>query len=79
MTRRLMKYPCSYLIYSPAFDALPPPAKDAIYRRLWQVLSGDERDERYTNALSHADRQAIIEILRDTKKDLPAYFQRAIN
>ena len=24
LNRRLMKYPCSYLIYSPAFDALPP-------------------------------------------------------
>jgi len=78
LTRRLMKYPCSYLIYSPAFDALPPTAKEAIYRRLWQVLSGEERDDRYRTALSRADRQAIVEIIRDTKKDLPAYFQRAI-
>ena len=76
LNRRLMKYPCSYLIYSPAFDALPAPAKDAIYRRLWQVLSGEERDDRYRAALSRADRQAIVEILRDTKKDLPAYFTR---
>jgi hypothetical protein len=72
--RRLMKYPCSYLIYSPAFNALPPTAKDAIYKRLWQVLSGEERGARYRSALSLTDRQAIIEILRDTKKDLPAYF-----
>ena len=34
-----------------------------------------ERDPRYQAALSRADRQAIVEILRDTKKDLPAYFQ----
>ena len=40
LTRRLMKYPCSFLIYSPAFDGLPPLAKAPIYRRLWQVLSG---------------------------------------
>jgi hypothetical protein len=72
--RRLMKYPCSYLIYSPAFNALPPAAKEAIYKRLWQVLSGEERGGRYRSALSLTDRQAIIEILRDTKKDLPAYF-----
>jgi hypothetical protein len=39
------------------------------------VLSGQERGERYRSALSLADRQAIVEILRDTKKDLPAYFQ----
>jgi hypothetical protein len=75
LNRRLMKYPCSYLIYSPAFDALPAAAKEPIYRRLWQVLSGEERDPRYVAALSLADRQAIVEILRDTKKDLPAYFQ----
>jgi hypothetical protein len=76
LSRRLMKYPCSYMVYSPAFDALPRVAKDAIYQRLWQVLSGDERDERYRSALSPADRQAIVEILRDTKNDLPRYFQR---
>ena len=75
LNRRLMKYPCSYLIYSPAFDALPPGAKDPIYQRMWQVLSGEERDARYRSALSLADRQAIVDILRDTKKDLPRYFQ----
>jgi hypothetical protein len=75
LNQRLMKYPCSYLIYSPAFDALPARAKEPIYRRMWQVLSGQEQDERYRSALSLADRQAIVEILRDTKTDLPAYFQ----
>jgi hypothetical protein len=75
LNRRLMKYPCSYLIYSPAFDALPPLAKDPIYRRLWEVLSGQAQDARYQSALSLADRQAIVEILKDTKKDLPTYFQ----
>ena len=78
LNRRLMKYPCSYLIYSPAFDALPPGAKNPIYRRLWEVLSGQERDNRYQTALSLADRQAIVEILRDTKTDLPQYFQETI-
>jgi len=75
LNRRLMKYPCSYLIYSPAFDALPSSAKDPIYKRLWEVLSGQEQDERYRSVLSLADRQAIVEILRDTKTDLPSYFQ----
>jgi hypothetical protein len=27
LNRRLMKYPCSYLIHSPAFDALPARAR----------------------------------------------------
>jgi len=78
LSRRLMKYPCSYLIYAPAFDALPPLAKAPVYKRLWEVLSGEEKDPRYRSALSLTDRQAIVEILRETKKDLPQYFQGAI-
>ena len=75
LNRRLVKYRCSYLIYSPAFDALPPLAKAPIYSRMWEVLSGQEQDPRYRSSLSLADRRSIVEILRDTKKDLPPYFQ----
>jgi hypothetical protein len=75
LRRRLMKYPCSYLIYSPAFDALPPAIKEPIFERLWQVLSGQDADPKYRAALSFADRAAIVEILRDTKQDLPSSFQ----
>ena len=73
---RLLRYPCSYLIYSEAFDALPPTARDAVHRRLWEVLSsptGNDSNPRYRH-LSGPDRRAIVEILRDTKGDLPAYF-----
>jgi len=44
-----------------------------VYQRLWDVLSGRVSDDRY-RVLSAEDRTAIIEILRDTKKDLPAYW-----
>jgi hypothetical protein len=74
LTTRLLRYPCSYMIYAEAFDALPSEARDAIYRRLWQVLSGLEQRPRYAR-LSAADRRAITEILRDTKTNLPAYFR----
>ena len=74
LERRLLRYPCSYMIYSPQFDALPASARDAIYRRLWQVLSGQEREKPYTR-LASTDRRAIVEILRDTKSDLPDYFR----
>jgi hypothetical protein len=70
---RLLKYPCSYLIYSEPFDAMPAPAKAAIYARLWAVLSGQETDARY-DRLTAADRTAILDILRETKDDLPSYF-----
>ena len=73
---RLMKYPCSYLIYSPAFEALPATATAVIYARLWEVLSDDDHSPRY-DRLTPDDRQGIIEILRATKTDLPDYFYPA--
>jgi len=75
LRRRLFKYPCSYMIYTPAFDALPAAAKGAVYSRMWEVLPGREKKAPYSTRLSIADRQAIVQILRATKKDLPAYFQ----
>ena len=75
LRRRLFKYPCSYMIYTPAFDALPANAKEAVYSRMWDVLSGKEKKQPYVSRLPAADRQAIIQILRATKKDLPAYIQ----
>jgi hypothetical protein len=70
---RLFRYPCSYMIYTEAFDALAPAAREAIYARMWTVLSGRDPLPRYRR-LARADRQAIVQILRDTKKDLPQYF-----
>ena len=74
LQKRLMRYPCSYMIYSPAFDALPDDLKQAIFDRMWIILSGRDRSGKYAK-FSFAERQAIVEILRDTKKDLPDYFQ----
>jgi len=71
LEHRLMRYPCSYMIYASAFDELPTEARQAIYRRMWEVLSGQSREAR----LSREDREAVIEILRDTKADLPSFFQ----
>ena len=73
LERRLMRYPCSYMIYSPAFDALPARVKEQIYARMWRVLSGQESAPRY-GRLSRADRQAVMDILRATRKDLPVFF-----
>ena len=75
LERRLMRYPCSYMIYTEAFDALPAQAKEGVYGRVWQILSGEVKAPRYER-LDPAGRKAVLEILRDTKKDLPDYFQR---
>jgi hypothetical protein len=73
LTRRMFRYPCSYLIYSEAFDNLPGKARDRVYLRLWEVLSGQDRTPAFAR-LAAVDRQAILEILLDTKKGLPGYW-----
>ena len=75
LERRLMRYPCSYLIYSEAFDALPPQALDQVYRQLWQALTGQAKDKEFA-AIPAEERKAVLEILRETKRNLPAYFQQ---
>jgi hypothetical protein len=75
LKRRLFTYPCSYLIYSEAFDALPAPVKDYVLRRLWDVLSGTDTSKDFAH-LSTEDRKAILEILRETKPNLPEYWTR---
>ena len=44
---------------------------------MWERAA--RREPRYRSALSLADRKAIVDILRETKKDLPPYFQRVTN
>jgi hypothetical protein len=75
---RLMRYPCSFLIYSEPFNAMPEAVKRAVYARMWVVLSGRATDPRYT-ALSARDRENVLSILRDTKADLPDYFRAAVD
>ena len=73
LERRLFRYPLSYMIYSEAFDALPAAAKEAVYARLHAVLTGKEVSVALKR-LTAPELTAILQILRDTKKDLPAYF-----
>jgi hypothetical protein len=68
LTRRLFRYPLSYVIYSPAFDALPSDVRSMFYARLDDVLTGADTSESFKH-LSAADRAAILDILRDTKPD----------
>jgi hypothetical protein len=72
---RLFRYPLSYMIYDAAFDALPETAKDQVYRKLFAALTDAGKMPR----LSAADRQAILEIVRDTKPNPPSYWQAVQN
>jgi len=77
LNTRLFRYPCSFLIYSRAFDSLPNEVKDHIYRRLWEILrnQGTRKDDPHLVA---EDREAIIEILRETKPGLPDYWKAPV-
>ncbi len=70
---RLFKYPCSYLIYSDAFEALPKEMKEKIYARLWDILSGKDTSADYEN-LAPETRRAVAEILAETKRGLPKHW-----
>jgi len=70
LDRRLLKYPCSFLIYSAAFRALPDDVRRAIYERMWELLAGQDPAAKYAR-LAAADRRAVMEILRATLPDLP--------
>ncbi|MBN9522128.1 hypothetical protein J0H58_27020 [bacterium] len=72
---RLFKYPCSYLVYSKAFAALPAGVKERTLRRMHAVLTGQDTSPPFAH-LSAADRTAVLEILRDTLPDLPRYWAR---
>ena len=74
LTTRLFKYPCSYLIYSEAFDGLPVESRDYVWQRLFDILSGEDQSEKFAH-LSKDDRKAILEILRATKTNLPDYYK----
>ncbi len=65
LTRRLFRYPLSYLIHSDAFGALPGALKEQVFRRLWEVASGRDTSDVFDH-LSAADRGAILEILSAT-------------
>jgi len=73
LKHRLFRYPCSFLIYSDAFVGLPLRLKSIVYRRLFQVLTNEDKSEMFDH-LSPFDRQAILEILRDTKTGMPDYW-----
>jgi hypothetical protein len=71
---RLFRYPLSYMIYSKAFDSMPDWDRERIYQRLYDVLTGKNTDKKFAR-LSADDRRNVLEILRETKKGLPAYWK----
>lgn len=69
LQRRLFRYPCSYLVYSPGFRGLPREASNYVVARLKSVLAGEDRSKKFDH-LTADDRRAIQEILEDTVADM---------
>jgi hypothetical protein len=72
LQKRLFRYPLSYMIYSDIFEAMPAVARSRVYQRLHDVLSGKDQNPKFAH-LTSADRQAIAEILHDTKPDATSH------
>jgi hypothetical protein len=71
LEKRLFKYPCSFLIYSEAFERMPEEMRQLILKRLFEVLTSDSPGKDY-EPLSKQDRRNALEILLETKIGLPA-------
>ena len=64
---RLFKYPMSYLIYTDSFNNMPQPVKEYVNRRFMEILTDEDTTKKYAH-LSASDRQAILEIMKETKR-----------
>ena len=75
LARRLFRFPCSYMIYSKAFQSLPEPVRTSVYQRLKRVITGDD-ESLLTQKLSETDRQNLAEILPVTIPELKQVWER---
>jgi hypothetical protein len=71
---RVFKYPLSYTIYSDLFDKIDAKARERVYRRLYEVLSGADTSPKFAK-LKAEDRKAAFDILKATKTGLPDYWK----
>nr|WP_146595741.1 hypothetical protein [Novipirellula galeiformis] len=66
LNTRLFRYPCSYLIYSDAFDGLPVEVRSRIITRLTAILKNEVDDPEFAH-LTPPLRSELLEILCETK------------
>lgn len=76
LNTRLLKHPCSYLVYTDSFRKLPNEILTRLGIRMNEILRRKDSDERWEH-LTEADRKAIREILIATSEHLPPQFVEA--
>lgn len=69
LKKRLFKYPCSYLIHSAAFAALPDSVRTQVLSRLNDILECRDQTPQFAH-LTVQMRSGILEILQDTLPEL---------
>jgi hypothetical protein len=67
---RLLRYPLSYMIETPSFDAIAPEAKAKLYRRLDDILAGRDRSAKYRR-LPQAERRIAAQMLAEIRSRTP--------
>lgn len=72
LVSRLQKYPCSPLIYSESFAALPDPVRAQVWKRFREILLENDATSSFRH-LKKADRDAIRQILVDTVPECRDY------
>jgi hypothetical protein len=62
---RLMRYPLSYMVYSPGMAGLPAPVRAQVLARLEAILGGRVTGPKYAH-LDPSTRTTVQQILRET-------------
>ena len=75
LRERLFRYPCSFLVHSPAFDGLPDEVRTRVLTGLARILRGED-DSGDFGHLSVTDRRAIAENLAETKPEFADHMDR---
>ncbi len=70
LNTRLMRYRCSYMIYTPLFGGLPMELRERVYRRLSKALASDSADKEFAY-LPALEKKAIRCIMLETLPNIP--------
>jgi len=65
LNKRLLKHPCSYLVYTESFNSLPKTMLELVKKQMLAVLHGEDQRKEFSH-LSANDRQYILHILTET-------------
>ncbi|WP_299462500.1 hypothetical protein [uncultured Gimesia sp.] len=76
LQKRLFAYPCSYMLYSAAFQFLPKTVRAHVYGRLREVLKGTGKLKADVH-LSDTDRQNLLTLLPATVPELKRVWEEA--